>query len=117
MLKRRPATPRLLEGGIPQPQAARYNQAEIDNRAWGLYAERYKSQPKELHSLCREASRFYAQCLQQAHAEMGPALDYGDAAGTITPATVAPEVQALIDRMALRRASPLERMRNGFLGR
>ncbi len=100
------------KGSVASPQEARFSQAEIDNRAMSLYAERYKVQPKEMRSLNREASLFYAECLKKATLEMGPPIEFG--AGGITPAVVAPEVRAVIDRLALLKASPMEQFRQGF---
>ena len=109
-----PTTPGPSGEAVPTAPTAQHSQAEIDNRAWKLYSERYKVQPKEMNSQCREAMRFYAECLKQASEEMGPPIDFR-ADAVIIPAVVAPEVQALIDRMALLRGSPLERLQKGFL--
>ncbi|MCX7783628.1 MAG: hypothetical protein N2318_08295 [Meiothermus sp.] len=115
MKKRKPvATSASPEkGSIASPQEARFSQAEIDNRAMSLYAKRYKVQPKEMRSLNREASHFYTECLKQASMEMGPAIEFG-VGGITTPAVVTPEVQAVIDRLALLKASPMEQFRQGF---
>lgn len=95
--------------GKPNPTPeARFSQAQINNRAMVLYFERYELRPNEMGALSRQATRFYAECMKQASDEMGPAIEFGGS-GEITPAEVSPEVQALIDRLALLRASPLER--------
>lgn len=101
------------KGSLAPPQEARFSQAEIDNRAMSLYAERYKVQPKEMRSLTREASHFYTECLKQASMEMGPAIEFG-VDGITIPAVVTPEVRAVIDRLALLKASPMEQFRQGF---
>lgn len=87
---------------------AKYSQAEINHRAMVLYLERYPLQPNEMGALNRQATRFYAECMKQASEEMGPAIEFG-VGGEITPAEISPDVQALIDRLALLRTSPIER--------
>lgn len=73
-----------------------------------LYHERYEQRPNEMGVLNRQATHFYAECLKQATEEMGPAIKF-DSGGEFTLAEVSPEVQAVIDRMALLRASSIER--------
>jgi hypothetical protein len=43
---------------------------------------------------------------------MGPPIEFG--VGGIIPAVVDPEVQAVIERLALLKASPMEQFRQGF---
>lgn len=85
-----------------------YSQAEINNRAMSLYLERYDTHPNEMGVFNRQATRFHADCLKQATEEMGPAIDFSGG-GEFTHPEIEPEVQALIDRLALLKASPLER--------
>lgn len=115
MKKRKPiaASASFEKSSVVFSQKARFSQAEIDQRAMSLFAERYKVQPNEMRSLNREASQFYSECLKQASLEMGPAIEFG-AGGVTIPAVVNPEVQALIDRLALLKASPMEQFRQGF---
>ena len=87
---------------------AKHSQAEINNRAMSLYLERYEFKPTEMGALNRQATRFYAECLKQASEEMGPAIEF-DCGGEFTPPEVSPEVQAIMDRLALLRASSVER--------
>ncbi|MBF6596346.1 MAG: hypothetical protein IVW51_18105 [Thermaceae bacterium] len=93
----------------PKPSGeAKYSQAEINNRAMGLYFKRYELRPNEMGALNRQATLFLAECMKQATEEMGPAIDFGSG-GEITPVEVSTEVQALIDRLASLKASPKER--------
>lgn len=86
---------------------AHYSQAEINDRARSLYFQHFEYLPKEMGTQYRKASRCYAKCLEQASEEMGPAIEFDG--GEMTPAVVVPEVQALIERLALLKASPRER--------
>ena len=92
----------------PTPKA-RYSQAEINNRAHELYFQHYPFLPKDMKTDSRKASRVYARCLEQAAQEMGPALEFGG--GEMTPAETSPEVQALIERLALLKPNARERAR------
>ncbi len=99
---------KLKTASEPSTRKTKYSQAEINNRAMGLYLERYEMHPNEMGTLNRQATRFYAECLKQASDEMGPAIEF-NGGGEMTHAQVNPEVQALIDRLALLKASPIER--------
>lgn len=99
--------------GKTSPKPARHSQAAINNRALEVYFKRFEHLPHEMGVSSRQAARYHAECLQRAEEEMGPPIDFVSGS-VIVQAVVSPEVQALIDRMAARKPSALERAKHAI---
>lgn len=98
----------MQDESLKPPSDAKHTQAEINNRARVLYLEHYDLHTNEMGALDRQAARFYADCLKKALEEMGPPIEF-NCGGEFVHPQIEPHVQALIDRMAKLKASPLER--------